>query len=128
MNVMCLGDNSSRHAWGHHLTSELAKQRNATFRGMVPSDTSKLENGYYHTGPLSMSTQDIIKHSKKFDSVVLLDQDQDKFSDHRIFLAMFKLVNDLKDSGIDVEILNEENMKYLYYWTDMYEKNKSIKT
>ncbi len=123
---MCLGDNSSRHAWGHHLTSELAKQRNATFRGMVPSDTSKLENGYYHTGPLSMSTQDIIKHSKKFDSVVLLDQDQDKFSDHRIFLAMFKLVNDLKDSGIDVEILNEENMKYLYYWTDMYEKNKSI--
>ncbi len=126
MKVMCLGDNSSRHAWGHHLTEKLALESNAKFRGMVPADESKIEDGYYHIGPLAMTPKDIINVSKKFDNVVLLDQDQDKFSDHRIFLAMFKLVNDMKELGIQVDVLNEENMKYLYYWTDMFENNKSI--
>jgi hypothetical protein len=126
MKVMCLGDNSSRHAWGHHLTETLAQENNSIFRGMVPSDTSKLENGYYHIGPLAMEPRHIIESSKKFDRVVLLDQEQDKFSNHRIFLSMFKLINDMKDMGIDVEIMNKENMQYLYYWTDVFEKNKSI--
>ena len=123
---MCLGDNSSQHAWGHHLTKKLAESENSTFRGMVPDDLQNLQEGYYHIGPVSMQPKDIIESTKKFDRVVLLDQDQDKFSDHRIFLAMFKLVNDLTEAGIDVEIKNAKNMQYLYYWTDMFEKNKSI--
>lgn len=126
MKVMCLGDNSSQHAWGHHLTKKLAESENSTFRGMVPDDLQNLQEGYYHIGPVSMQPKDIIESTKKFDRVVLLDQDQDKFSDHRIFLAMFKLVNDLKEAGINVEIKNAKNMQYLYYWTDMFEKNKSI--
>lgn len=126
MKAMCLGDNSSHHAWGHRLTEKLARENDATFRGMVPKDVTTLENGYYHIGPLAMDARAIIECSKHFDKVILLDQDQDKFSNHRIFLAMFKLVNDLKDEGVEVEILNAENMKYLYYWTDLFEKNKSI--
>jgi len=126
MKVMCLGDNSSHHAWGHRLTEKLALENNSIFRGMVPSDISKIEDGYYHIGPLAMSSKDIIESSKKFDRVVLLDQDQDRFSNHRIFLAMFKLVNDMKKNGIDVQIINEQNMKYLYDWTNIFEKNKSI--
>ena len=123
---MCLGDNSSHHAWGHRLTETLANQHKATFRGMVPNDLSTLQDGYYHIGPLAMSSKQIIESCGKFDRVVLLDQDQDKFSNHRIFLSMFKLVNDMKKSGIDVEIINQKNMQYLYDWTDIFENNKSI--
>ena len=126
MRVMCLGDNSSHHAWGHRLTEKLSTEQNSTFRGMVPTDISKIQDGHYHIGPVAMPPKDIIDSSKHFDRVILLDQDQDKFSNHRIFLAMFKLVNDLKDAGIDVEIMNPDNMEYLYYWTDLFEKNKSI--
>ena len=126
MKVMCLGDNSSQHAWAHRLTEKLAQENHAIFRGEVPSDSSKLERGYYHIGPLAMSPKEIIDASKNFDSVVLLDQDQDKFSDHRIFLSVFKLVNDLTDLGVNVEIKNKKNMEYLYYWTNLFEKNKSI--
>lgn len=126
MKVLCLGDNSSHHAWAHRLTEQLAKNNNSILRGMVPQNLDALEHGYYHIGPLSMPPKQIIESCKKFDKVVLLDQDQDKFSDHRIFLAMFKLVNDIESSGTHVEVLNKENMDYLYKWTDVFEKNTSI--
>lgn len=123
---MCLGDNSSHHAWAHHLTMKLAEENNSTFRGIVPTDLSTLQKGYYHIGPLDMSAKEIMDSTKNFDRVILLDQEQDKFSSHRIFLSMFKLINDMKTKGIVVDIMNHDNMKYLYYWTDLFEKNKSI--
>ena len=126
MKVMCLGDNSSHHAWAHRLTETLAQNNNATFRGMVPDRTSGLQDGYYHIGPLAMTPKEIIETAVNFDRVILLDQDQDKFSNHRIFLSMFKLVNDMQTQGIHVEIMNQENMRYLYYWENLFEKNKSI--
>jgi MoaA/NifB/PqqE/SkfB family radical SAM enzyme len=126
MKVMCLGDNSSHHAWGHRLTEKLALDNNATFRGMVPNNTTNLQDGYYHIGPLAMTPKDIIESTVNFDRVILLDQEQDKFSNHRIFLSMFKLVNDMKSLGINVEVMNQDNMRYLYYWEDLFTKNKSI--
>src|SRR6056300_1804687 len=86
MKVMCLGDNSSHHAWAHHLTMKLAEENNSTFRGIVPTDLSTLQKGYYHIGPLDMSAKEIMDSTKNFDRVILLDQEQDKFSSHRIFL------------------------------------------
>ena len=126
MKVLCLGDNSSHHAWAHTITKQLAQEERGVFRGMVPADSTALQDGYYHVGPVSMQPRDIVEACKNFDRVVLLDQEQDKYSDHRIFLAMFKLVNDMKDMGTDVEIQNKDNMEYLYYWTRLYNENKSI--
>ena len=126
MKVMCLGDNSSNHAWAHRLAEQLAQENKSTFRGMVPVDCDSLESGYYHIGPIAMTSADIIQKSKYFDQVVLLDQTQEQFSDHRIFLAMFKLVNDMEAQGIKIIIKNPQNMEYLYYWTKTFDQNKSV--
>ena len=126
MKVMCLGDNSSNHAYAHRLAEKLAHENKSTFRGMVPSDSNLIEQGYYHIGPVSMKPKDIMASSKYFDQVVLLDQPQDQFSDHRIFLAMFKLVNDMKEQGINIVIKNPNNMEYLHNWVKTFNENKSI--
>ena len=126
MKVMCLGDNSSNDAWAHRLTEKLAKEDQQTFRGMVPADCSTLQDGYYHIGPIFMKPKDIMETSKNFDQVILLDQTQDQFSDHRIFLGMFKLVNDMAEQGIKVIVKNAKNMEYLYYWTKTFDANKSV--
>lgn len=123
---MCLGDNSSNDAWAHKLTEKLAKEKAGTFRGMVPKNLENLQDGYYHIGPVSMEPKHIIDATKHFDQVILLDQSQEQFTHHRIFLAMFKLVNDIESFGIDVDVVNQENMAYLHYWTKVFNENKSI--
>ena len=125
LKVLCIGDNSSADAWAHKLTEKFAKENNLTFRGELSKDRP-IENGCYHIGPVIHQQKDIIEISKKFDEIVLIDQKQEQFSHSRIFLATWKLVNDLKDTGIQVKIMNKENMEYLDNWGKIFEENKSI--
>jgi MoaA/NifB/PqqE/SkfB family radical SAM enzyme len=124
--ILCLGDNTSAEAWAHHLVENFSRENNLIFRGAVVDTNQILENGCYYTGPFSMQQKSIIEISKKFDRVVLIDQKQEQFSHSRIFLAMWKLVKDMKETGINVEILNKENMEYLDKWEKIFKKNKSI--
>jgi MoaA/NifB/PqqE/SkfB family radical SAM enzyme len=124
--VLCLGDNTSADAWAHYLTKHFAQQNSLIFRGAITEIDQNLENGCYHTGPGSLQQRDIIKISKKFNRIVLLDQKQEQYSHPRLFLRMFKLVNDMKELGTNVEIINEENMKYLHDWEKIFETNESI--
>lgn len=123
--ILCLGDNTSEEAWAHKLTKKFAEENNLTFRGMITNLEQTLENGCYHTGPVSMKPADIINISKKFDKIVLLNQTQDQFSHNRIFLDMWKLVKDLRINGIQVEE-NKKIFKYLRDWEDLFEKNRNI--
>lgn len=125
LKVLCIGDNSCTDAWAHKLTEKFARENNLTFRGELSKDR-EIENGCYHIGPVINQQKDIIDLSKNFDQVVLLDQKQDQFSHSRIFLATWKLVNDLKDAGIQVKIMNKENMEYLDNWEKIFIENKSI--
>jgi MoaA/NifB/PqqE/SkfB family radical SAM enzyme len=124
--VLCLGDNTSADAWAHKLTKKFADENNIIFRGQLIQSNSALESVCYYTGPFAMQQKDIIQISKKFNRVILIDQKQEQFSHSRIFLAMWKLVKDIKETGITVEILNKENMEYLDKWEKIFEKNKSI--
>lgn len=125
--VLCLADNTSKEAWGHKLTEKFARENNFVFRGAVTHLHQNLKNGCYYTGPVSMQQKDILDMAKqKFDKIVLIDQEQEKFSHFRIFLDMWKLVKDMKKAGIDIEIVNQENMQYLYDWEDRFTKNRSI--
>jgi len=123
--VLCLADNSSADAWGHKLTEKFSKENNLTFRGSLEG-VDKLESGCYHIGPVVFQQKDIIKKAKLFSKVVLIDQKQEQFSHSRIFLAMWKLVNDLKEAGVSVEVQNKNNMQYLYNWEKIFNENKSI--
>lgn len=123
--ILCLGDNTSAEAWAHKLAKKFAEENNLTFRGMVTNLEQKIEDGCYHTGPVSMQPSDIISISKNFNKVVLLNQTQDQFSHNRIFLAMWKLIKDLKIGGIEVEE-KKEIFQYLRDWEDLFEKNRNI--
>ena len=127
LKVLCLGDNTSTDAIGSELAIDFSIKNNLTFRGSLDTaDENTLQYGCYVAGPHTLQQKDIINFSKYFDKVVLLDQKQEQYSHNRIFLAMWKLVKDLKEMDIDVEILNEENMRYLNKWEEIFEKNKSI--
>jgi MoaA/NifB/PqqE/SkfB family radical SAM enzyme len=124
--ILCLGDNTSADAWAHKLTKKFAEENNLIFRGQAKELNLELEDGCYYTDPFLMQQRDLIEISKKFNKIVLLDQKQEQFSHSRLFLRMFKLINDMKKLGIRVEIINEQNMKYLYDWEKIFERNKSI--
>ena len=126
IKILCLADNTSAERWGHKLTEKFAEQNNIIFRGAITGLIQKLEDGCYYIGPIQMQQKDIIKISKKFDRVVLMDQTQEQFSHSRIFLAMWKLVKDMKEVGINVQIINKKNMEYLDQWEKIFENNKSI--
>ena len=122
--ILCLVDNSSEHSFGYKAAKEYSEKNKVIFRGLLLHDPK--ENGCYHVGPLDMAAADIIQLAKSFDKIILLNLPQEKYSHHRIFLAMFKLVNDLRKNDIEVKEENSDNMKYLYDWTTLFEKNKSF--
>jgi hypothetical protein len=126
MKVLCLADNTSKDAWGEKLSQIYSKKNNLTFRGKLEANQTNLEHGCYHIGPLSMQQKDIIDSLESFDHIVLVDQDQSKFSHSRIFLAMWKLVKDIRKLGYEVKIENRENMEYLDKWEDYFLRNKSF--
>jgi hypothetical protein len=94
--ILCLGDDSSADAWGQKLTTKYALEHQITFHGVLTDVNQALEPGCYHTGPHSLQIADIIKISKKFDRIVLLDQTQEQYSHSDIFVSMFRLLNFLE--------------------------------
>lgn len=127
LRVLCLADNTSTDAVGTKLAIDFSVNNNLPFRGSIhTAEENTLLYGCYLAGPHTLQQKNIINFSKYFDKVVLLDQKQEQYSHNRIFLAMWKLVKDMKEIGIDVQILNEENMRYLDKWEEIFEKNQSI--
>lgn len=126
MKVLCLADNTSIEAWGEKITRVYAKKNNLIYRGQLHENQVNFIDGCYNIGPHSMQQKSIIELSKNFDTVVLTDQKQSQFSHSRLFLAMWKLVKDLRECGIDVKIENTKNMEYLDRWEKYFTENKSF--
>jgi uncharacterized Fe-S cluster-containing radical SAM superfamily protein len=124
--ILCLVDNSSEAAIGNQLSQIFAKQNNTKFIGLL----SKQENydfGVYHVGPYDMDTKNTIAIAKQyFTKIICLDQKQEQYSHDRIFLAMFKLIKDLRQNGLVVEEQDTKIFKYLHDWEDTFEKNRHI--
>jgi hypothetical protein len=125
--ILCIGDNSSAEAWAHHLTKSLAHNKGLVFRGQIENENySNIENGCYHTGIFLLNENSILKLSKKFDKVIILDQSIEKFSHSHLFTSTWKLINYLETNHIKVEILNKQNMAFLDYWHNLLTTNKSF--
>ena len=125
--ILCIGDNSSAEAWAHHLTKSLALKEGLVFRGQIENKNySNIENGCYHTGIFLLNENSILKLSKNFDKVIILDQSIEKFSHPHLFTSTWKLINYLETNHIKVEILNKQNMAFLDYWHNLLTTNKSF--
>ena len=73
-----------------------------------------------------MKTKNILLLAKNFKQIIVLNQKQEQYSHHRIFLAMFKLITDLTENGFIVEQEDKQVFDYLYYWTEFFSKNRSF--
>ena len=65
---LCIGDNSSKDAWGHKLSEKYALENEITFRGEITTGDQDLEPGCYHTGTYRLEVYDLIKLAKKVKS------------------------------------------------------------
>lgn len=126
MKILCLVDNSSTDRWGHQLSYNYAKKKKIKFNGLL-EEKDNYEDGVYHVGTMDMDARSIISIAKNnFDKIIFLNQKQEQFSHHRIFLALWKLIKDLKKNQIDVEEENKDILQYLYDWECLFEKNRNI--
>lgn len=126
MKVLCLGDNSSAEALADKQTLELAKKNNSLYKGQISSLSFEILNGYYHTGPAILNLKDIKTLAKKFNKIIFLDQEINKYTHYSLFLDVYELLNVFKDLETEVEVLNENNFKILDYWYSILQKNKSF--
>lgn len=124
--ILCLVDNTSIDAWGHKLTKKFAEENNSIFRGLINNKNQNIETGCYHSNPFSMPAKDIIYIAKNFDRIVVLDQFQEQYSSPHLFVSMFKLIKNLEEIKIKVEIINKKNFFYIEYWHELLTKNKSF--
>lgn len=123
--ILCLADNSSAAAVGYQLSQVFAQKKKLKLQGLLQENTI-IKNGVYHVGPYDMKTKNILLLAKNFNQIIVLNQKQEQYSHHRIFLAMFKLITDLTENGFVVEHEDKQIFDYLYYWTDFFSKNRSF--
>jgi MoaA/NifB/PqqE/SkfB family radical SAM enzyme len=123
---LCIGDNSSKDAWGHKLSEKYALENRITFRGEITNIKQVLEPGCYHTGTYRLEIYDLINLAKKVDRIILLDQSQEQYSHPDIFGSTFKFLHHLIKLGIEIKVLNPENFEIISYWTNLFKKNKSF--
>ena len=124
--TLCIGDNSSEKAWAHHNSLKLAQKHKAIFRGQFSDINQTVEDGYYHTDLVSLNQKDLLDSIKKFNKIIILDQDIDQYSHPHIFVSTWKMIKELKKIHKNLEIINPKNMEFMDYWNNLLETNKSF--
>lgn len=120
--VLVLGNNSVDT---NDMTTSLAEQDNTCNHGLLDPDNI-LESGYYHTSLADIPAGVIINLAPQFDKIVLLDQPFNTWSSSKIFLSTYKLMLELERKGFVTEYKNNQNIKALQYWINLFETNKSF--
>ena len=107
---------------------ELAAQHGTINHGLITESTFVPDkSGYYHTSVVDMPWGDLIKLAKKFDSIIMLDQEQHQWSHWKCMQATCKIMLHLEKSGQHTVFRNNKNIKKILYWMDLvYNKNSSI--
>jgi len=122
--ILCLGTNS---LVTDTLVNKLALKNNTVNHGLILSDDFIPSHlGYYHTSIVDLSAGNIINLSKKFSSVILLDQPIEEWSHETVLQSTVALMIELDRSGIPTEYKNNKNLKNINYWNDLVIKNKSF--
>lgn len=115
MKVLCLGNN---HSHTDELTSALGLNH-----GLVTDISIELKAGYYHTSVLDLSESEIILLSKRFDSVIVLDQPVEQWNHPNEFTNTQKIARRI---GNKVIWQNADGKTQLEYWKNLVKNNKSF--
>ena len=108
--------------------SHLATLHGTNNHGLITeSSFVPVHAGYYHTTVVDMPLGGLLELADRFDSVVMLDQEQHKWSHWKCMQATCKMMLTLERSGKHTVFRDNKNIKKILYWMDLvYNKNSSI--
>jgi len=122
MKILCLGNNGTNT---DRFVSYLA--RSSVNNGLVEdSDFDPANEGYYHTSIADINFGGIVKLSKKFDQIQMLDQPFNQWTSWKLLLSTYKVCKELEKEGINVVYSNNKNIKSFEYFSNLVEENKSF--
>ena len=106
--ILCLGNNSDDT---DTRVSILATQDETINHGLIENDLFVPINvGYYHTSIADISSGGIVRLSVHFDTVIMLDQPYEEWSHWKILTSTIKLMDHLREQGINVIYENNVNV------------------
>lgn len=108
--------------------SELAKQHGKINHGLITESMFVPEqSGYYHTTVVDIPWGGLIELAQRFDSIVMLDQDQSRWSHWKCMQATCKIMLTLEKIGKHTVFRDNKNIKRILYWIDLvYKQNFSM--
>lgn len=108
-------------------TSRLANIHKIINQGLISSIENFSPNiGFYHTSVVDLSPGDIIQISKKFDKVILLDQDIKTYPYFKSFVTTLRLMYDLESLNFKVDFRNNKSAQNFIYWKEYLQTNKAF--
>jgi len=123
--ILVLGNNDEST---DHEVSQLARQHATQNHGLITDATFVPDqSGYYHTTVTDISWGGLLELAQRFDSIVMLDQEQHRWSHPKCMQATCKLMLKLEQSGKHTVFRDNKNIKKILHWIDLvYNKNSSI--
>lgn len=123
--VLFLGNNDEST---DHEVSQLAHFNGTSNHGLITDPAFVPDrSGYYHTTVVDIPWGRLLDLAQTFDSVVMLDQDQQRWSHWKCMQATCKMMLALERAGTHTVFRDNKNIKKILYWMDLvYNKNSSI--
>jgi len=123
--ILCIGNETEQ---SDVMTEELAKKALSINHGLIASSTlNPTADGYYHTSIADVSPGAIVQSlAKKFDQIIMLDQDVDSYPHFKSFVNTFRLMTELEKQKFNTEFRNNNGNKKIIYWHNLLFSNKSV--
>lgn len=122
MKILCLGNNGVNT---DNFVTKLAKS--SVNNGLIEDpDFIPTQEGYYHTSIADINFSGIVKLSKRFDKIQMLDQPHHEWSSWKLLLSTYKVCKELDAQGINIDYLNNQNIKPLEDFSNLVVENKSF--
>ena len=123
--ILCIGNETEQ---SDLMTTEIARTELSINHGLISSSTENpTVAGYYHTSIADISSGSIVQSlAKKFDQIIMLDQDVDSYPHFKSFVNTFRLMIELEKQQFKTEFRNNKGNKKILYWHNLLFSNKSI--
>ena len=123
--ILCIGNETEQ---SDHIVTTLATNACSINHGLISSpDFTPTAHGYYHTSIADIPAGAIAQHLvKKFDQIIMLDQDVDLYPHFKSFVNTFRLMIELERAQFDTKFRDNICNKNIIYWYDLLHTNKSV--
>lgn len=123
--ILCIGNETEQ---SDHIVTTIAAAENSTNHGLISSpDFVPMVAGFYHTSLADIPAGAIAQQlAKKFDQIMMLDQDVDQYPHFKSFVNTFRLMIELEKNKFDTKFRDNACNESIIYWYNLLHTNKSM--